>query len=86
VQDAVVDWGGSSFKVYVNGKRIGTELMDANALLCEGGRLNRSRAKEAIREIKLFVLRLLPDAGRIFIAQTGKAREIAVRDNIVSVE
>jgi len=78
VQDAIVDWGGNSFKVYVNGKRIGTELMDANTFLCEGGVLDQDRLAQAIRDIKGFVLRLLPDAKRIFIAQTGKARELAM--------
>lgn len=79
VQDAIVDWGGNSFKVYVNGKRIGTELMDANTFLCEGGVLDRERLAQSIRDIKGFVLRLLPNAERIFIAQTGKARELAIK-------
>lgn len=80
VPDAIVDWGGGSFKVYVNGKRVGTQLMDANTRLCEGGVLNRGRLSEAMQEIKLFVLRLLPEVRRIFIAQTGKARELAMRE------
>lgn len=79
VQDAIVDWGGSSFKVYVNGKRIGTELMDANGFLCKGDVLDRGRLAQAIRDIKVFVLKLLPDARSVFIVQTGKARELALR-------
>lgn len=86
VQDAIVDWGGGSFKVYVDGKRIGTELMDANAILCEGNVLRRDRLAKAIREIKIFVLKLLPEARQIFIAQTGKARELAISEELFSGE
>lgn len=84
--DAVVDWGGGSFKVYVNGKRLATEIMDANAVLCEGGFLNRQRVVEAIHDIKKFVLcpTLVPTARHIFIAQTGKARELALREGLTS--
>jgi len=86
VPDAVVDWGGASFKVYVNGRRVGIELMDANTILCEGGVLNRARLNEAIQDIKRFVLQLVPDAKHIFIAQTGKARELAIREGLNSCD
>jgi hypothetical protein len=84
VQDAIVDWGGSSYKVYVDGKRVGTEIMDANTLLCEGNALLLDRIPQAIGQIKTFVLEHAPDSRRIFIAQTGKARELALSKGIYS--
>lgn len=79
--DAIVDWGGGSYKVYAGGKRLGTELMEANGKLCEGGVLRKERFPEAIRGIKLFVLKLLPEAQYVMIAQTGHARELAMRED-----
>ncbi|CAJ1397682.1 unnamed protein product [Effrenium voratum] len=85
--DVIVDWGGTSYKVFLNGKRIGTEVMDANAYLCEGGFLRRERLPEAIREIEASVLALLqreevdsPANKKVLIAQTGKARELAMHE------
>lgn len=77
--DTIVDWGGASFKVYVDGHRIGTELMDANGHLCEGGVLHSHRHAAAVRQIEAFVAGIHPQARRILIAQTGKARELALR-------
>jgi len=78
--DAIVDWGGKSYKVFVNSKRIGTEVMDANSRLCVGGQVDRKQLKEAIGEIESFVLNQVPSAKRILIAQTGKARELALKE------
>lgn len=83
--DVIVDWGGTSYKVFLNGKRIGTEVMDANAFLCEGGILRRERIPQAIKEIESSVMALLEREGlgtfmdkKVLIAQTGKARELAL--------
>lgn len=84
--DIIVDWGGTSYKVFMNGKRIGTEVMDANAFLCEGGTLHRDRLPDAIKEIESSVAALLerenaPVASqKVLIAQTGKARELALNN------
>ncbi|CAK9069510.1 unnamed protein product [Durusdinium trenchii] len=51
--DIIVDWGGTSYKVFMNGKRIGTEVMDANAFLCEGGTLHRDRGLVQIQSIPI---------------------------------
>lgn len=79
-QDAIIDWGGSSLKVFVDGKRVATQLLDANALLCEGGVLHKEKLDEAIKDVKLFVLQHVPNARNIFIAQTGKARELFFKE------
>jgi len=82
--DIIVDWGGSSYKVFIDGKRIGTEVMDANSFLCEGGILHRERIPQAIKEIECSVMALLEMEGldtfmkKVLIAQTGKARELAL--------
>lgn len=80
----IVDWGGSSYKVFLDGKRIGTELMDANAFLCEGGQLHRERLPDAIKEIEASVCALLRREGsehtKVLIAQTGQARELALEE------
>lgn len=86
VHHAIVDWGGGSFKVYVDGKRIATEIMDANSHICENGVVDKDRLSESIRKIKLFVARLLPGAKVIFIAQTGRTRELAIKEGLVSHE
>ncbi|CAE7206567.1 SYRV3 [Symbiodinium necroappetens] len=84
--DIIVDWGGSSYKVFMDGKRIGTEVMDANAFLCDGDTLLRDRLPIAVKEIEACVLALLqremPERSahkKVLIAQTGKARELAMR-------
>mmetsp|Transcript_29842 Transcript_29842/g.36571 ORF Transcript_29842/g.36571 Transcript_29842/m.36571 type:complete len:372 (+) Transcript_29842:58-1173(+) len=83
--DVIVDWGGTSYKVFLNGKRIGTEVMDANSFLCEDGVLHRERIPQAIKEIESSVMALLEREGlgslmnkKVLIAQTGKARELAL--------
>eukprot|EP00927_Polykrikos_kofoidii_P017032 TRINITY_DN17730_c0_g1_i1.p1 TRINITY_DN17730_c0_g1~~TRINITY_DN17730_c0_g1_i1.p1 ORF type:complete len:409 (+),score=70.95 TRINITY_DN17730_c0_g1_i1:73-1227(+) len=83
-EDAIVDWGGGSYKVYYNGKRVGTEIMDANSILCEGGVLHRERISKAIQAIEMFVHICAPEATRVFIAQTGKARELALMEELRS--
>mmetsp|Transcript_34865 Transcript_34865/g.81477 ORF Transcript_34865/g.81477 Transcript_34865/m.81477 type:complete len:483 (-) Transcript_34865:72-1520(-) len=77
--DAIVDWGGGSYKIFAGGQRIGTGVMDANHLLCSGGVLQHDRLRIAVIDIKTHVLGLLPAAKKIFIAQTGKARELALQ-------
>mmetsp|Transcript_7518 Transcript_7518/g.10570 ORF Transcript_7518/g.10570 Transcript_7518/m.10570 type:complete len:218 (+) Transcript_7518:2-655(+) len=78
--DAIVDWGGGSYKIYAGGQRIGTAVMDANHLLCKGNVLQHDRLRIAVIDIKSHVLALLPVARKIFIAQTGKARELALKN------
>jgi len=78
--DVIVDWGGKSFKVFFRGARVGTEVMDANSFLCEEGHLYRDRVKKAVRAIEASVLRIVPAAKSILIAQTGRAREVALAE------
>lgn len=76
--EAIVDWGGSSYKIYVQGRRVATEVMDANGLLCAGGAVVEARLKEQLDVIVDRVREAAPAARRLLIAQTGKARELAL--------
>lgn len=78
--DAIIDWGGASFKIHAGGKRIATELYNANTLLCDGNVLCRDQLAEGIKFIEKHTVRHLPAARRIVIVQTGKARELALRE------
>lgn len=72
VPDAIVDWGGSSYKVYVDGKRIGTELLDANELLCHGDLLHKDRVPLLIDKIKLYVQAIASSARRSLSPRPGR--------------
>jgi len=80
--DTIVDWGGSSFKVFIGGKRVGTELMDANDLLCQDGFFYRDRLPGALEKIHEYVRAISDGATKVLIAQTGKTRELAVAGKI----
>merc|ERR1711974_466162 len=87
--DVVVDWGGNSFKVFIGGTRVCTEVLDANSTLCNNGVLQWDKLETLINIIEKRVLALgrskLPGNRRntILIAQTGKARELALQDQTV---
>mmetsp|Transcript_60563 Transcript_60563/g.136265 ORF Transcript_60563/g.136265 Transcript_60563/m.136265 type:complete len:374 (+) Transcript_60563:64-1185(+) len=81
--DVIVDWGGASFKVYSGGKRIGTEPMDANGTLCSGDTLHSDLHQKALRDIERYVQASVPQARHVLIAQTGLAREIALRTSCI---
>lgn len=77
--DVIVDWGGSSFKVYVDSKRVGTEVMDANGLLCADGLFHRDRHPDCLENIESYVRTVARGHGtKVLVAQTGKARELAL--------
>lgn len=77
--DVIVDWGGSSFKVFVGGKRVGTEVMDANGLLCADGLFHEDRHPECLENIESYVRTVARGCGtKVLVAQTGKARELAL--------
>ena len=83
--DVIVDWGGASFKVFLKGRRIGSERMDANELLCSSGELDKKRLQELIQQIETKVNKLLeqeplPTDCKVLIAQTGRARELHYRN------
>jgi len=76
--DAVVDWGGASYKIFVGGKRVSSEVFDANRWLCAGSTLDWARHVDALSRIKRHVLSVVPSARTILVAQTGKPRELAL--------